>query len=85
VHFGSTPGEAARLLWDFSWIWGPPENHFEALLQTVGVERFTLGTGMPLRIPDAAFAKLDLLGISDEQRTLVLGGNLERWRPPPRG
>ena len=83
VHFGLTPGEAARLLWDISWIWGPPENHLKRLLETVGVERFTFGTGMPLRIPDAAFAKLDLLSLSDDDRNLLLGGNLERWLPRP--
>lgn len=81
VHFGLTPGEAARLLWDISWIWGPPENHLKLLLETVGAERFTLGTGMPLRIPDAAFAKLDCLSLSDDDRFLLMGGNLERWSP----
>ena len=81
VHFGLTPGEAARLLWDISWIWGPPENHLKLLLETIGVERFTLGTGMPLRIPDAAFAKLDCLCLSDDDRFLLMGGNLERWSP----
>lgn len=81
VHFGLTPGEAARLLWDFSWIWGPPENHLTLLLETVGVERFTLGTGMPLRIPDSALAKLELLDLSEEERSLLLGGNLSRWIP----
>jgi predicted TIM-barrel fold metal-dependent hydrolase len=82
VHFGLTPEEAARLLWDISWIWGPPENHLKLLLETVGVERFTLGTGMPLRIPDAAFAKLDLLSLSEETRNLLVGGNLAKWAPP---
>jgi predicted TIM-barrel fold metal-dependent hydrolase len=83
VHFGLTPGEAARLLWDISWIWGPPENDLKLLLETVGVERFILGTGMPLRIPDAAFAKLDLLALPDENRSLLMGGNLARWLPRP--
>lgn len=80
VHYGLTPGEAARLLWDISWIWGPPENHLALLLETIGVERFTLGTGMPLRVPDAALAKIDLLGVSDAERVQLMGGNLERWR-----
>ncbi len=80
VHFGLTPGEAARLLWDVSCLWGPPENHLALLLETIGIERFTLGTGMPLRVPDAAVAKLDLLDLSDAERAQILGGNLERWR-----
>lgn len=81
VHFGLTPGEAARLLWDFAWIWGPPENHLVHLLETVGVDRFALGTGMPLRIPDTAFAKIDLIDLNDSDRSLMLGGNLARWMP----
>jgi predicted TIM-barrel fold metal-dependent hydrolase len=85
VHFGLTPGEAARLLWDISRIWGPPENHLKLLLETVGIERFTLGTGMPLRIPDAALAKLDLLGLSENDRGFLTGRNLTRWTPHPNG
>jgi predicted TIM-barrel fold metal-dependent hydrolase len=81
VHFGLTPGEAARLLWDFSWVWGPPENHLAHLFETVGVERFVLGTGMPLRIPDSTLAKLDLIDLDEEDRALLLGGNLKRWAP----
>lgn len=85
VHFGLTPGEAARLLWDFSRVWGPPENHLKLLFETVGIERFTLGTGMPLKIPDAALAKLDLLDLSEDDRALLLGDNLARWTPRPNG
>ncbi|MBI4419701.1 MAG: amidohydrolase family protein [Gemmatimonadetes bacterium] len=80
VHFGLTPDEARRIVWDIAWIWGPPEDHLALLLETVGWERFVLGTGMPLRIPDAPFAKLDLLDLPADQRRQILGGNLERWR-----
>ena len=52
VHFGSTPDEARRTWWDISWIWGPPEDHLETLLQTMGAARFVFGTGQPLRIPE---------------------------------
>lgn len=79
VHFGSTPEEAARVLWDFSWIWGPPDDHLALLLATIGVERFTLGTGIPLRISDGPFAKLDLLDLEPTQRRALLGANLEHW------
>lgn len=79
VHFGLTPRESERVLWDFSWILGPPENHLALLLTTVGIQRFTLGTGMPLRIPDSAMAKLDLLDLADSERSKLLGGNLENW------
>jgi hypothetical protein len=79
VHFGSTPAEAARILWDICWIWGPPEDHLALLLETVGVERFTFGTGMPLRIPENSVAKLDLLDQSPENRQNIESGNLERF------
>ncbi len=76
VHFGSTPGEAARILWDVSWIWGPPEDHLELLLGTVGIERFVFGTGMPLRIAENSVAKLDLLELTPADRERIESGNL---------
>ena len=79
VHFGLTPSESRRLLWDFSWIWGPPENHLTLLRQTVGTARFTLGTGMPLRIPDLSFVKLDLLDCDEARLRELRGGNLDSW------
>lgn len=75
VHFGSTPEEAARLWWDVSWIWGPPEDHLEILLRTVGVSRFLFGTGQPLRIPENAVAKLDLLDLDPADREAIESGN----------
>lgn len=81
VHFGLTETEAARVLWDISWVWGPPEGHLGLLLETVGLPRFALGTGMPLRIGDAAFAKLDLLGVDEGARAGLCGRNVDRWLP----
>ena len=80
VHFGSTPQEAARILWDICWIWGPPEDYLALLLRTVGVERFTFGTGMPLRIPENSVAKLDLLELDPKDRALIEAGNLQVFR-----
>ena len=80
VHFGSTPQEAARILWDICWIWGPPEDYLALLLRTVGVERFTFGTGMPLRIPESSVAKLDLLELDPKDRALIEAGNLQTFR-----
>ncbi len=71
VHFGSTPEEAARLWWDVSWIWGPPEDHLETLLGTIGLDRFVFGTGQPLRIPEASVAKVDLLDLAPTQRAAI--------------
>lgn len=83
VHFGLTPDEADRVLWEASWIWGPPEDHLALLLETVGLERFAFGTGMPLRIPDAAMAKVDLLDVDDRTRQRLLTGNLREWQRFP--
>jgi len=71
VHFGSTPDEAARVWWDVSWIWGPPEDHLETLLGTVGIDRFVFGTGQPLRIPEASVAKVDLLELAPARRAAI--------------
>jgi predicted TIM-barrel fold metal-dependent hydrolase len=75
VHFGATVEEASRLWWDICWIWGPPEDHLQTLLATVGSARFLFGTGQPLRIPENAVAKLDLLDLSAEDRRAIESGN----------
>ena len=79
VHFGSTPEEARRILWDICWIWGPPEDHLELLLETVGVERFAFGTSLPLRLPETSVAKLDLLNLDAGTRQLITSGNVRRF------
>jgi hypothetical protein len=83
VHFGSTPAEAARIWWDICWIWGPPEDHLQTLLRTIGSERFVLGTGQPLRLPENAGAKLDLLELTVEQRSAIEAGNASFLRGRP--
>ena len=82
VHFGSTPEESSRIWWDICWIWGPPEDHLEILLRTVGVERFLFGTGQPLRIPENSLAKLDLLDLTPPQRSAIEEANAVRLRQP---
>ena len=83
VHFGSTPAEASRIWWDICWIWGPPEDHLQTLLRTIGSERFLMGTGQPLRLPENAGAKLDLLELTAEQRTAIEAGNAASLRRRP--
>jgi hypothetical protein len=80
VHFGSTPAEADRLWWDICWIWGQPEDHLETLLGTIGAARFVLGTGQPLRLPENAGAKLDLLDLSAADRAAIESGNARALR-----
>lgn len=79
VHFGLTPNEAHRVLWDISWIWGPPEDHLATLLETVGVERFTFGSGFPLRLAETPIAKLDLLAAAAATRAAIESENLQRF------
>jgi uncharacterized protein len=76
VHFGSTPEESSRIWWDICWIWGPPEDHLETLLRTIGPERFLFGTGQPLRIPENSKAKLDLLDLTPNQRRMIENDNI---------
>jgi uncharacterized protein len=78
VHFGSTPSESGRIWWDICWIWGPPEDHLQTLIHTVGEQRFLFGTGQPLRLPETSVAKLDLLDLSTEQRASIESENVAR-------
>lgn len=77
VHWSLTPEESSRVWWDICWIWGPPEDHLELLLQTIGVARFVLGTGMPLRLPETPVARLDLLDLTPADRAALEHGNAE--------
>ena len=71
VHWGLTPAEQRRVLWDISWIWGPPEDHLSKLFRTIGAERFVFGSQWPLRLVQAPRANLDLL--PDDLRQVSLG------------
>lgn len=75
VHFGSTPDEAGRIWWDISWVWGPPEDHLATLLETIGVARFLLGSGQPLRLAETSLARLDLLDLDADDRARIESGN----------
>lgn len=78
VHFALTPEEAARIWWDISWIWGPPENHLALLLATVGVDRFLYGSGQPLRLAETPLARLDLLDLPAADRAAIIAGTAAR-------
>jgi predicted TIM-barrel fold metal-dependent hydrolase len=56
-----TAEELRRVWFDFSWVWGPPDDHLALLLRSLGAERFVYGTGWPLRLTQNARALLDLL------------------------
>jgi len=61
VHWSLTEKERAHVLWDISWIWGPPEDDLAVLLRTVGADRFLYGSGWPLRLAQTPRANLALL------------------------
>jgi hypothetical protein len=61
VHWGLTPAEQQRVYWDFSWVWGPPEDHLAKLFRTIGGSRFVYGTQWPLRLSQNPAANLELL------------------------
>ena len=61
VHWGLTPEEQERVVWDFSWVWGPPEDHLAKLFRSIGAHRFVFGTQWPLRLTQNPRANLDLL------------------------
>ena len=75
VHFGSTPDEARRTLvghlLDLGAAGGSPRD----AARTVGAARFVFGTGQPLRIPENAVAKLDLLDLDAADRAAIESGN----------
>jgi hypothetical protein len=61
VHWGLTAEEQHRVVWDFSWVWGPPEDHLAKLFATIGPGRFVFGSHWPLRLTQNPRANLDLL------------------------
>ena len=61
VHWSLTPEEQGRVHWDFSWVWGPPEEHLAHLFQSMDPARFVYGTHWPLRLTQNPRANLDLL------------------------
>lgn len=61
VHWGLTPDEQRRVYWDFSWVWGPPEDHLAKLFRAIGSPRFVFGTHWPLRLAQNPRANLELL------------------------
>jgi predicted TIM-barrel fold metal-dependent hydrolase len=61
IHWSLTPGERARVWYDISWIWGPPQHDLAHLFASVGAERFLFGSMWPMRLVQTPFANLELL------------------------
>ena len=56
VHWGLTPDEQRRVVWDISWVWGPPEEHLAKLFRSISSERILFGIPWPLADAQRAFA-----------------------------
>ena len=78
VHWALTARERERLWFDFSWVWGPPEDHLSRLFRTVGAERFVYGAGWPLRLTQNPSANLALLPAEQRDACLTGGDEIER-------
>jgi predicted TIM-barrel fold metal-dependent hydrolase len=74
VAWALTPDEVARLYFDFSWVWGPPDDHLATLLRTLGPARFVAGSGWPLRLTQNTASLLDLLP-DDVAEPALTGGD----------
>ncbi len=72
THWGLTPDERARLRWDISWIWGPPEDDLAHLLLTMGAGHFLFGSAWPLRLVQSPVANLELLPRDARNLTLAV-------------
>ena len=78
VHWGLTPAERARVWWDISWMWGPPEDDLAHLLRTCGAERFVYGSAWPLRLTQTPRANLVLLPDDVSEARLANGDEIAR-------
>lgn len=79
VHWGLAPPERARVWWDISWLWGPPEDDLAHLLRTCGAERFVYGSAWPLRLTQTPRANLALLRDDVAAAALATGDAIAAW------
>lgn len=78
THWGLTNAEQARVTYDFSWLWGPPEDHFMHLVRTLGPTRLAWGTTWPLRLTQQCRALVALL--PDDVRGMLQNSPLQDGR-----
>ena len=77
VHHSLTTSERERLLWDASWLAGPPSDDLSAVLEGVGADRLCCGSGYPLRAADVLSARLEASGIEGAIAEQLLSSNLK--------
>lgn len=85
IAWSLTIEERARLWFDFSCVWGPPEDHLATLMRTIGADRFVFGTGWPLRLTQAPRANLALLPDDLRDATITDGADVARRAREERG
>lgn len=73
-----TAAERDRVWFDFSWIWGPPEDQLAMLFRALGAERFVYGTGWPLRLTQNPAANLALLPDDVRDHRIMDGEEIAR-------
>jgi predicted TIM-barrel fold metal-dependent hydrolase len=61
TYWSLAPAERARLWFDISCIWGPPQDDLAHLLRNMGSDRFLFGSMWPLRLVQTPQAGIDLL------------------------
>ena len=86
THFGLTAVEQGRVWYDVAWLWGPPEDEFALMIETVGPARLVEGTGWPLRLGEQLRSARELLpavlhGVQLAGADDVLNAVRERPRP----
>ena len=78
IHWGLTVSEQQRVWYDFGWVWGPPDGHFELLVNSIGSARFVVGTSWPLRLAQQSRALMSLLSSDPVNCTLAEGADIAR-------
>ena len=83
THWSLTLEEQARCFWDWSWVWGPPEDHLEHLLRTIGGERFVFGGFWPMRLMQAPLATISLTAALLPRVTISTGVEIREMAGRP--
>jgi predicted TIM-barrel fold metal-dependent hydrolase len=76
IIFGLTKDEAERVYFDNTFIWGPPTNELQRLVNSIGHKHFVFGSHMPFRIPQASLKRIESLEIEEPARKMILGNNI---------
>ncbi|MHC5036459.1 MAG: amidohydrolase family protein [Planctomycetota bacterium] len=76
IFYGLTEAQKGRVWFDNAFLWGPPAQELQKLVNAIGASRFVFGTHMPFRIPEAGLKKIEALEVDPAQREGILGSTL---------